>query len=333
MCYGGLRLGLYQPILGAVEGVRDGGARDGEGERPKEKTAQTRPAGFRVRTGGALEAAAKRLEHERREATERIREDSRARKHDVASKVTAGMVSGAFAAALLNPTELVKTRLMARNDVTTATEEARYERSRAGEGKGTTTHAREPLRKTPTAWSCARAIVNERGVVGLWRGAGMSVTRSAVLTASQCAAYDEAKTFVRENVSRNGEDDGAFTHFLASMLTGLITTTVTNPVDMIKTQLYMSAVSDTGSGVGSRGRGSGNGGGGGGGEKRDAAAKRVQSAIRGGAVAAFRDVLAREGPRGFMRGWTANYIRLGPQTVITFVALEQFRKLAGLTAV
>jgi solute carrier family 25 uncoupling protein 8/9 len=33
-----------------------------------------------------------------------------------------------------------------------------------------------------------------------------------------------------------------------------------------------------------------------------------------------------------MRGWSANYLRLGPQTVITFVALEQFRRLAGMDA-
>ena len=43
-------------------------------------------------------------------------------------------------------------------------------------------------------------------------------------------------------------------------------------------------------------------------------------------------MLRREGPRGFVRGWTANYLRLGPQTVITFVALEQLRKLAGMDA-
>ena len=32
-----------------------------------------------------------------------------------------------------------------------------------------------------------------------------------------------------------------------------------------------------------------------------------------------------------MRGWTANYLRLGPQTVITFVALEQLQ-LVGMDA-
>ena len=49
-----------------------------------------------------------------------------------------------------------------------------------------------------------------------------------------------------------------------------------------------------------------------------------------GAADAFVAVWRRDGPRGLMRGWGANYLRLGPQTVITFVALEKFRSMAGL---
>ena len=38
-----------------------------------------------------------------------------------------------------------------------------------------------------------------------------------------------------------GMRDGVLLHFTASMLAGLVTTTATNPVDMVKTQLYMDA--------------------------------------------------------------------------------------------
>jgi solute carrier family 25 uncoupling protein 8/9 len=148
----------------------------------------------------------------------------------------------------------------------------------------------------------------------------MSTTRSAALTASQCAAYDSAKSFVRK--WRRGEEDDLLTHLCASMLTGLVTTTVTNPVDMIKTQLYMSAATNSESAA-TRNESAG-------GFRRVEVTKK--SAKPAGAVAAARDVLKREGPRGFMRGWSANYLRLGPQTVITFVALEQFRRLAGMDA-
>ena len=290
MCYGGLRLGLYQPILGAVESARGGETR--------RAASSPSPVG---RPGGAWEATARRRAtnaNEQDAIVDADRHVSDASAHrrgasasssagDVASKVAAGAASGAFAAFLLNPTELIKTRFMARGP------EFRN-----------------------SAWACAVGIARERGVAGLWRGAGMSTARSAILTASQCAAYDGAKSFVRgaRLGSEPAESEDLFTHLCASMLTGLVTTTVTNPVDMIKTQLYVSDVQlpDNSKGPG------------------HVSASRVRAP--GGAAEAARDVLRREGPRGFMRGWTANYLRLGPQTVITFVALEQLRKLVGMDA-
>ncbi|ACO63300.1 mitochondrial carrier family [Micromonas commoda] len=193
----------------------------------------------------------------------------------MSTKVVAGCASGAFAAALLNPTELVKTRLMA------------DERAR-GRGEGPPGGG---ARVGP--YQVMRAVINEKGVAGLWRGSAMSMTRSAVLTASQCATYDEVKRVVTR---WTGLSDGVTVHFVASMLAGAVTTTATNPVDMIKTQLYMDAF-------------------------RPGLA---------GAADAFVAVWRRDGPRGLMRGWGANYLRLGPQTVITFVALEKFRSMAGL---
>lgn len=47
-------------------------------------------------------------------------------------------------------------------------------------------------------------------------------------------------------------------------------------------------------------------------------------------LACAADVLRRDGPGGFMRGWSASYARLGPHTVIMFLAAEKLRKLAGL---
>ncbi len=42
------------------------------------------------------------------------------------------------------------------------------------------------------------------------------------------------------------------------------------------------------------------------------------------------DIARREGVRGFFKGWTANYARLGPQTTIMFVVMEKMRYLAGM---
>ena len=84
------------------------------------------------------------------------------------------------------------------------------------------------------------------------------------------------------------------------MLTGVVSTTACNPVDVIKTRMI----------VGGRAVAAG--------------------AAKPGVVATARDLWAAGGPAAFMRGWTANYARLGPQTVIVFMMTEQLRKLARL---
>ena len=61
--------------------------------------------------------------------------------------------------------------------------------------------------------------------------------RAAALTATQCASYDQAKQWW---MRKTGMGDSFATHFGASMLTGLATTTVTAPVDLVKTRMFMS---------------------------------------------------------------------------------------------
>ena len=60
--------------------------------------------------------------------------------------------------------------------------------------------------------------------------------RAAVLTASQCATYDEIKQAIMK-VTGTGDHFG--THLASSMVTGLVTTTATAPVDVIKTHMFV----------------------------------------------------------------------------------------------
>ena len=52
-----------------------------------------------------------------------------------------------------------------------------------------------------------------------------------------------------------------------------------------------------------------------------------------GPLDCLRSILHTEGPHGLFKGWSANYLRLGPQTTITFVAVEQLRHLTGLGSI
>ena len=91
--------------------------------------------------------------------------------NDVRTKLLAGGCSGALAAILLNPTELVKTRRM----------------------KG-------------DSWQAIQAQVSKDGVSSLWRGCSMAASRAAILTASQVAAYGEVKRAWMKMVP-NAKDD------------------------------------------------------------------------------------------------------------------------------
>ena len=60
--------------------------------------------------------------------------------------------------------------------------------------------------------------------------------RAAVLTASQCATYDEVKQTL---IKFTGAGDNFGTHLASSMITGLVTTTATAPVDVVKTHMFV----------------------------------------------------------------------------------------------
>jgi len=179
-------------------------------------------------------------------------------------KVLSGSLSGGLAAAVTSPIELIKTRLQA-----------------AGQTPGAAT----------SSTGVIQAVVKADGVTGLWKGAMPGLFRSAILTAAQCATYDEVKRGV---LSATGWEDGPHTHLTSAMIAGLVTTTITNPLDVIKTRMFV------------------------GGSKYK------------GALSCAADVLKKEGMLGFMKGWSASYARLGPHTVIMFTTAESLRKYAGL---
>lgn len=60
--------------------------------------------------------------------------------------------------------------------------------------------------------------------------------RAAALTGTQCASYDLAKQWW---MRQTGMSDNVGTHFGASMITGLATTTITAPVDLVKTNMFV----------------------------------------------------------------------------------------------
>lgn len=82
---------------------------------------------------------------------------------------------------------------------------------------------------------CVSKSPGSMSVVIHWVAPCMQV-RAAALTGTQCASYDQAK---RLWMQHTGMGDNPGTHLGASMITGLATTTITAPVDLIKTNMFV----------------------------------------------------------------------------------------------
>lgn len=148
-----------------------------------------------------------------------------------------------------------------------------------------------PYSSLPNAFS---TIYAEKGLRGLYIGTSATVTRAAFLTSAELGSYDIIKNNIL--VPLLGFDKEAnSTHFSASFVASLMATTAANPADVVKTRVMNDP-----------------------------------HAIVGGASEHFRHILKNHGPLGFLRGWTASYLRIGPHTVISLVMIEKVRQMIGL---
>ncbi|ORY98679.1 mitochondrial carrier domain-containing protein [Syncephalastrum racemosum] len=130
----------------------------------------------------------------------------------------------------------------------------------------------------------------EEGLSSLFRGVGPNVNRAILMTSSQCVSYDIFKDLL---LRYSPLGDGLVLHFSSSVLAGLVATTVCSPVDVIKTRIMTASSSE-----------------------------RQLSAL-----SIMAHMSRTEGISSFFKGWTPAFIRLGPQTIITFVVLEQLKQL------
>ncbi|CAG9817599.1 unnamed protein product [Phaedon cochleariae] len=132
-------------------------------------------------------------------------------------------------------------------------------------------------------------IYREEGLLTLWRGAVPTMGRAMVVNAAQLASYSQAKQLIVENFKVN---DGIFLHFVSSMISGLITTAASMPVDIAKTRIQnMKTVNG----------------------------KPEYS----GPLDVLMKIVRNEGVFALWKGFLPYYFRLGPHTVLTFVFLEQ----------
>lgn len=186
------------------------------------------------------------------------------------AKVLAGSTAGALAGVVGCPAEVVLIRM--------------------------TADGRLPVDQRRNYKNCFDAIARiarEEGVLVLWRGVTPTVLRAMILNAAQLASYSQAKQMLLQT---SYFKDNLVTHFSASLISGLISTLVSCPVDITKTRIQT--------------------------QKFDA---QGRPQYRNFMDCLFKTV-RNEGFFSLWKGAVPYFFRLGPHTILTFIFLENLTK-------
>jgi len=131
-------------------------------------------------------------------------------------RMAAGMTSGATAALVCNPIELVKTRQQA-------------------QGSGVSSF------KYKGPIDGMRQLHAAEGVAGMWRGTPVSMVRSAMVTGPHLTTY----TGVKETFVANGwMGDATPLHIVASLCGGLAGICCNHPLDLVRNRLYNQPINE-----------------------------------------------------------------------------------------
>lgn len=184
-------------------------------------------------------------------------------------KWLSAFTAGALGSAIFNPIDVVKVRFQS------------------------AANSQPPYSSLPNAFY---TIFAEKGVRGLYIGTSATVTRAAFVTSAELGTYDIVKNNILVQIVDLDREANS-TQFGASFIASLITTTVANPADVVKTRIMNDP-----------------------------------HGVVGGASAHFKHILRTDGACGFLKGWMASYLRIGPHTVISLVLIEKVRQMMGMTS-
>ncbi|KAI0392484.1 mitochondrial carrier domain-containing protein [Xylariaceae sp. FL0594] len=129
-------------------------------------------------------------------------------------------------------------------------------------------------------------MARTEGISSWFRGVWPNSARAALMNAGQLASYDTFKAML---MTYTPLGDTTTTHFASSLLAGFVATTICSPVDVLKSRVMSSHTK-----------------------------KSLFSFIS--------EIYAKEGVSWMFKGWVPSFLRLGPQTICTFLFLEAHRK-------
>mmetsp|Transcript_56927 Transcript_56927/g.149994 ORF Transcript_56927/g.149994 Transcript_56927/m.149994 type:complete len:190 (+) Transcript_56927:152-721(+) len=141
-------------------------------------------------------------------------------------------------------------------------------------------------------WRCVLGTYREQGVVAFYRSYPTTVAMNVPVFAVYFAAYERIKRVVAPVLHPGGDEEFVpSVHCVAGGLAGALAAACSNPLDVIKTRL------------------------------------QVQRSVSMGAMACVRDLWAREGIHGFLRGLWARVIYQAPASACSWLAYEYTKHL------
>ncbi|KAN0011660.1 hypothetical protein ACTFIU_011238 [Dictyostelium citrinum] len=164
----------------------------------------------------------------------------------------------------------------------------------------------EQVKKTnSTAFNSALKIIKTDGVKGLFKYSYVSLLRDLPFTAIYFSTYELSRNYQKYLINRGGalksgekkKKLSSINNLISGSLAGAIGTTLTIPIDVIKTNLQTQDLLPK--------------------EKR----------VFNGVISAFKYIIKNEGFKGLTKGLTTRLLHVIPSAGISFCAYEYIKKL------
>ncbi|KAF8555834.1 mitochondrial carrier protein RIM2 [Imleria badia] len=222
----------------------------------------------------------------------------------------AGGLGGMCGAIVTSPFDVVKTRLQS-----SLFREKHASVSIVGGGVATLPH-----RSGGLLWNFVetghilRDIYRNESPRALFKGLGPTLVGVIPARSINFFTYGNGKQIIANHFNHGQEN--AYVHLSAAAIAGIITSTATNPIWVVKTRLQLTeerrhAASGSGS-------------------ASSVASRRPASRIVGGSYVMIKQMIREEGVRGFYKGLSASYLGVTEGT-IQWVLYERLKRLSADT--
>lgn len=142
-------------------------------------------------------------------------------------------------------------------------------------------------------------VVRSEGILGLWRGVFPNAQRAFLVNMGELSCYDQTKHFI---IDKQICGDNTYAHTMASVASGLVSTTLSCPADVIKTRMMNQA------------------------------AGKVTGTLYRSSFDCMLKTVKFEGLMALWKGFFPTWARLGPWQFVFWVSYEQLRHASGLAS-